>query len=253
MICVLQIMSWSRQQIYQHITAARLLDHIRQEAFLFLHTHRRCTERETQQFILKQFKHFGLRCEVDRPIVAFRESTSHVHYYPPRLGSLRLRPQTIVLLDLWARLDVKGAPYADLTWMGWYGKKIPSANVAVFNLVCRARDAAMRFLRRILASGSVPTGRVVDGVARRIIAKAGYGKYFLHGLGHSLGTMGPHGNAGCLSPKYAKPLTPGMGYTIEPGVYLAGKYGARVEMDCFITQQKEYIITTELQREIVRI
>lgn len=246
-------MPWSRQQFLQHLAAARLLDHVRDSAFGYLRRYRRATEYQVQQYVLKLFRRLGLRNEVERPIVAFRESTSAVHYYPRARGSLRLRRGTWILLDVWARLAERGAPYADLTWMAWYGGAVPRPLAKIFSTVRTARDSALQYVHKLSAVGKVPTGQAVDGVARRSIARAGFPGKFPHGLGHSLGFDSPHGKFGALTPKNSSPLTPGIGYTIEPGVYLPGKFGARLEMDFFLTSKREIMVTTELQHEIVRI
>lgn len=246
-------MSWTRRQFHQHLAAVRLLDHVREHVFLWLRAHRRASEYQTQLEVLKLFARFGLRNEVERPIVAFRESTSAVHYYPRARGSLRLRRGTWILLDIWARLAERGAPYADLTWMAWYGGAIPQPLEKIFFTVRDARDLALAFVQQRSSRGKVPIGQAIDGLARRSIARAGFHGKFPHGLGHSLGFDSPHGKFGVLSPKNTSPLTPGVGYTIEPGVYLPGKFGARLEMDFFLTSQHEIIVTSELQQEIVRI
>lgn len=246
-------MPWTQKQLYQHIVAARLLDHICQETWHFIRAHRRCSECEVQQFILGQFRRCRLRSNPSGPIVAFQENTAQVHYYPPRRGSRRLRPRTLVLVDLWARLDEISAPYADLTWMAWHGGRIPAPVAKVFGTVRRTRDACLRYVRQALLAGRLPTGREVDTFARAMIARDGYRGRFLHGLGHSLGVDGPHGTSGNLSPKNSRPLARGMGYTIEPGIYFAGQFGVRLEMDYFITAKREVIVTAELQHEIVRV
>lgn len=246
-------MPWTRQQFLQHLAAARLLDHVRDDAFGYLRRHRRATEYQVQLYVLKLFRRLGLRNEVERPIVAFRESTSAVHYYPKSRGSRSLRRGTWILLDVWARLAERGAPYADLTWMAWHGGIIPRPLAKIFSTVRDARDLVLQYVQKLSAIGKVPTGQAIDGVARRSISRAGFPGMFPHGLGHSLGFVSPHGKFGALAPKNSSPLTSGIGYTIEPGVYLPGKFGARLEMDFFLTQRREIIVTSELQQGIVRI
>lgn len=246
-------MAWTRQQLMQHLAAARLLDHIRQGTWQFLRSHRQSTEFAAQQFMRRQFRRHHVVSRPPGPIVAFREHTAEVHYFPPRVGSLRLRPGSWILLDLWARLAQPGAPYADITWMAWYGGRVPPALQRIFTVVRQARNASVEFFQRQLQANTIPSGRAVDAVARRMIDRAGFRQKFLHGLGHSLGLSGPHGEQGALAPKNSRPLTLGIGYTIEPGVYLAGKYGARLEMDGWIGRDRQLMVTTEMQREIVRI
>ncbi len=246
-------MPWTRRQFHQHVAAARLLDHVCQQVWDYFRAHHRISERETQVYILKLFRRLHLQNEIERPIVAFRESTSVVHYYPPARSSLRLRRGTWILLDVWARLNERGAPYADMTWMAWYGGEVPAPLRRIFTTVRIARDAALYVVRQHTAAGKIPTGQAIDSVARRVIARAGFRGKFPHVVGHSLGFDSPHGKYGALAPKNSSRILPGVGYTIEPGVYVPKKFGARLEMDFFLTEQREVVLTTELQREIVRI
>ena len=246
-------MPWTDRQFQQHCTAARLLDHVRTTVWEFLRHHPGTTERAVQEFALQQFRRCRLRLDHDQPIVAFREHTAEVHYFPPRRGSSRLRSNSWVLLDLWARLDQPRAPYADITWMAYRGRAVPASLAHGFTAVRSARDLALDFLRREVAAGRRPKGSAVDAVARRSLNRAGFRGAFLHTLGHSLGLNHPHGTPGGFSPRHGHPITAGIGYTIEPGVYLPGRFGARLEMDCFITSDRQVIVTTELQREVVRV
>lgn len=245
-------MPWSPRQFQQHCTAARLLDHVRGTVWTFLRHHPRTTERAVQEFALRQFRRVRLKLDRDQPMVAFREHTAEVHYFPPRRGSLRLRPNSWVLLDLWARLDEARAPYADITWMAYRGRVVPRAYLDGFGAVRSARDAALDFLRREVAAGHLPTGRAVDAVARRQLDRAGFRGAFRHTLGHSLGFHHPHGQPAGFAARNARPVAAGIGYTVEPGVYLPGRFGVRLEMDCFVATDRQVIVTTELQREIAQ-
>lgn len=204
-------------------------------------------------FLRREFRRHRLVSVMPGPIVAFREHTAIVHYFPQAASAFRLHPATWILLDLWARLDERDAPYADITWMAWYGGRLPPALQRIFTVVRQARHASVEFFRRQLQANTIPSGRAVDAVARRAIGRAGFRGQFPHGLGHSLGLTGPHGQAGALAPKNSEPLIPRIGYTIEPGLYCAGKYGARLEMDVWVSRDRQLMVTTEIQEQIVRI
>ena len=237
----------------QHFAAARLLDHILESAWEYLRAHQRFTEYEVQQFISRQFRRHRLRTTDEGPIVAFGVHTAQVHYFPTRLGAARLQPETPILVDIWAALDEPRAPYADITWMAWHGRRIAPWFHRLFIAVCTARDAALRHVRHTVDSGHSPYGHAVDAVARNSIARAGYRGAFHHSLGHSLGIVGPHGRTKGFTPKNRSRVAAGYGYTIEPGAYLPGRAGARCEMDFFLTPSREVIVTTEVQRDIVKI
>jgi len=98
----------------------------------------------------------------------------------------------------------------------------------IYHIVLDAQMAAVA----ALAPGK--TGREVDAVARDLIAKAGYGDYFGHGLGHGVGIMGHE--APRLSPAGTQVLEPGMIVTVEPGIYLPGIGGVRIEDTCLVTE-----------------
>ncbi len=246
-------MPWTNRQLNQHLAAARRLDHLVRTTWIFLRAHRRCSELAVQEFLRREFRRHRLVSRPRGPIVAFREHTAVVHYFPNRQSAFRLRPGTWILLDLWARLNERDAPYADITWMAWYGGRVPPALGRIFSVVRRARNASGEFLRRQLQGGAIPSGRAVDAVARRIIGQAGFRGKFPHGLGHGLGLTRPHGNQGALASKNSQRLTLGIGYTIEPGIYVPGKYGARLEMDVWVSRDRQLMVTTEIQELIVRI
>ena len=242
-------MPWTKKQISQHIRAAKELSKIKDEFFSFLKPG--VSEYEAVEFLRKKYKEHGL-WSVHAPIVAFGQNTSFVHYFPSQY-SRRFQQGDLVLLDIWARVREVGAPFADMTWCGFYGRRIPSEMEKVFRSVLLARDASIRFLRSRVREGVVPRGREVDAVARGVLEGAGYGKYFLHGLGHPLGFRSPHGTGARLSQKKGEgALEKRVGYTIEPGVYLKNKFGARSEIDFYI-DGKEVVITTPVQKTITKI
>ena len=85
--------------------------------------------------------------------------------------------------------------YYDITWCGFAGQKPPAQYVEILDAVCRARDAALEFVRERFEAGE-PLPRLRGGRRRRAtsFAKAGYGELFLHRTGHSIGTDDVHGN-----------------------------------------------------------
>ena len=242
-------MSWTKKQIEQHILAVKKLVVIKDEFFSFLKPG--ISEYEAMEFVRKQYKERGLWSDHE-PIVAFGQNTSFVHYFPSQYCR-KLCPGSLILLDIWVRAREVGAPFADMTWMGICGKNLPSDAEKVFRLVLLARDRSVRFLRKKVAHGVLPKGREVDAVARGVFEKAGYGKYFLHSLGHPLGFKNPHGVGVRLSSKKGEGvLERRVGYTIEPGIYLQNKFGVRSEINFYI-EGGEVIITTPAQKKITRI
>ena len=113
---------------------------------------------------------------------------------------------------------------------GTAGRKngIPSRYDEIYALVLSANRAA------IAAARPGITGKELDAVARRVIAKAGYGKFFGHGLGHGVG-LEIH-EYPVLSKRFTTALKPGMFVTIEPGIYIEGELGVRIEDLVLITK-----------------
>ena len=243
---------WTKRQIEQHRAAARALEHIEDAAFGYIRTHRDCTERAVQLFILEQYRKHGLKSALGRPIVAFGPSAVDPHHDPSKHGPRRLARADVVEIDVWARLDERGAPFADITWVGYVGKRIPRGVREVFDTVIRARDASVRALRRALSEHCLPSGREGDAAAMRVLLERGYRfrREILHTTGHSLGTASPHGIYGGIRAKNIQPLKKNLGYTIEPGIYVRGRFGIRSEINVYISSDWKLIHTTRVQRHL---
>lgn len=242
---------WSKSQLTQHQEAAKKLVQIKNDIAHFFRDESAITEYQVVQAILDFFKIHGLYLDSHSPIVAFGKNTSHVHYFPEKKGSLTLKKNTLILVDIWARLNQPKAPYADFTWMFFYGDREPDpAYQEAFSYVAKARDLTFSYIRKILKAGDFPVGADCDATARNYLAGHDLGQYFLHTLGHSLGTRSPHGVYGGLRPRTKKPLVPMLGYTNEPGVYFANRFGIRSEVDFYITPEKKVEITLPLQKKI---
>ncbi len=241
-------MAWTKTQIKYHTEAAKILEKIIKETFDYIKNNRAITEYETARFILKKFKEYKIKTD-HPPIVAFRENTQYVHYYPSQY-CLKIKPESLIMIDLWGRVKKRGAPFADITVMGYLGKNISAEILKVFNIVINARDKAVKYLKENLKKCKMPTGFEVDKVARDYIKKLCFGDNFFHGLGHPLGFTNPHGAGVRLSQKFKKPLLKMIGHTIEPGIYLRNKFGIRSEIDFYIDEKNMVVITTKVQKEI---
>ena len=158
-----------------------------------------------------------------------------------------------MLIDLWAREHGAESIYADITLTAYVGSRVPPEQQRVFDVVTSARDVAAEFLRERIASGENAQGWEVDQAARAHIADAGYGDYFVHRLGHSLGRQVHAGgvNLDNLETHDTRTFLRGLGFTIEPGVYLPG-FGVRSEIDLHVGEAG-LEITTPVQRNVVLI
>ncbi|KKR32350.1 MAG: Peptidase M24 [Candidatus Falkowbacteria bacterium GW2011_GWF2_39_8] len=243
-------MSWNDKKIEQHCRAAKLLDEVKESTFKFVRNNHQISEYEVQAHIKDEFDKKGLVTDRDNAIVAFRENTGFVHYYPTA-DCKKLSPDTLIMIDLWARVDEDDAPFADITWMAYSGKEIDPLVQNTFVLVIKSRDAALKFIRKNLKKGKIPTGKEIDDVTRKVIATAGLADKFVHTTGHSLGFESPHGKEFGLNWKNEHPLIKNLAYTIEPGIYFEDKFGIRSEIDFYINDKLELIITTKVQKELI--
>ena len=184
-------------------------------------------------------------------MVAANEHASDPHFEPTPERSRRFQPGDWVLIDLWAREDGPEAIFADITWVAYLGNKAPAKHREVFDVVVGARDAAVQMATQRLASGQELQGWEVDKAARDFIAERGYGQYFTHRTGHSLGRTVHAGgvNMDSLETYDTRTLVPGLGFTIEPGVYLR-EFGVRSEIDLYVGPDG-LEVTTPIQREVV--
>jgi len=244
-------MSWNKKQIEQHKKAAEILCKIIKQIVEFIKDNPQTTDVAVRQFIKSQYKKYHLISDKQKSIVAFGDDTSNVHFYAqqPR----QLKNGDLIMIDIWARLAEIGAPFADITWMMYYGVKAPKQYINAFKIVAQARDKAISFLQNNLKKKIIPTGKEIDTVVRNYLDKHGHGDKFLHGTGHSLGFVSPHGTRTRISRKGKKPLPLNVGYTIEPGIYFKNKFGIRSEIDFYIDKNFKLIITTICQKQIIKI
>ena len=136
----------------------------------------------------------------------------------------RLAPQMIVLID--AGGDFQGYT-SDITRTRWFGDAPPARFREVYNLVHEAQDAAMAKVRP-----GVPA-QEIDRAARAVITKGGYGQYFTHRLGHGMGMDGHEPT--WMVEGNTKQLEPGYVFSVEPGIYMPGMWGVRIEDDYMCT------------------
>lgn len=244
-------MAWNKRQIVQHKQAAKILDHTIEAAIKYLKTTSNPTELDLYEYLINQFKINNLKTDKDKLIVAFGTNTSFVHYFPEK-KSKTLKPETLILLDIWGRLKEKGAPFADITWMVYYGNNIPAKYSQGFKIISEARNHAISFIKQSVRKNIFPQGKEIDRIIRQTLAKYNCEKNFLHGTGHSLGFSNPHGALVRLNRRGRKSIPANVGYTIEPGIYFKNQYGLRSEID-FIINGNRVEITTKVQKKIIQI
>ncbi len=240
-----------------HKEAQRDIDEIRKLAFRRIreavNSGEKLTEYDLQQFIMNKFREKNLYTNAE-PIVGINDHPADPHFEPKPDGYYFKEGDT-VLIDLWAKKNVEGGIYYDITWVGYVGQNPPEKYVRIFEVAKNARDAAIKFIQDNLSKKKKIYGWQVDDVCRNVIKKAGFGKYFIHRTGHSIGeeTHGNGPNIDNLETKDERELMPGCLFSIEPGIYLPGEMAVRTEVNVFIHKDYTAEVTGEIQTELVLI
>jgi Xaa-Pro aminopeptidase len=247
--------AWTEEQIQSHFAARDLIDAIVPAAFQEIGRRVRAkgvTEYEIQQWINEAFDRSGLVAD-NPPVVAVNANAANPHYEPRRRDSTRMQPGDLVLLDIWAKRNTPNAVYYDITWMGVIGTPSPK-QLEIFNVVTGARDAGIKKVQDAFAGKHRICGWEVDQATREHIVGAGYGEYFTHRTGHSIG-VSVHGNGANmdnLETKDEREIIPNTCFSIEPGIYLPGEFGVRSEVNV-LTRNGAAEVTGKIQRELVLI
>jgi len=247
---------WSDESIRLHEKACIEVLDVKNRAFDYIREHlgrEDLNEYEVQQFIRSEFERRGLITD-HGPIVGVNAHSGDPHFEPTGEDHDPIGPGDWILIDLWAKYPDPEAVYCDVTFTGYAGDSVPSKNQEVFDIVTGARDAAIDYLITRYRQGVTVRGFEVDDVTRRHITGAGYGDYFRHRTGHSMGVSpSPHAlgaNIDNLETHDTRELIAGVGFSIEPGVYLP-EFGIRAEVDVFMHPDKGPLVTTEIQRDVI--
>ncbi|MHC4991400.1 MAG: M24 family metallopeptidase [Planctomycetota bacterium] len=240
-----------------HCEAGEIVQRIKDDAYAMmddrLRRSRPVTEHEVAEFILSSFEKAGLESDGDTPIVGFNEHPADPHFQPTPENTYTLHHGDTILVDLWARRATPPGIYYDITWCGFAGQEPPGPYVGLFDIVREARDTAIEFVRGRLTAGRTCHGYEVDDVARKIVSDAGYGESFLHRTGHNIGTE-VHGNGvniDNLETRDDRVIVPGVCFSIEPGIYLAGRMAVRSEVDVFVKDDGDVVVYGPMQQELL--
>jgi Xaa-Pro aminopeptidase len=219
------------------------------------------TEYDVQQFICRQFAGQGM--EPLPCIVAVNAHAADPHYGPSAEDHSPIRQGDMVLIDLWTKeQDNPQGSMADCTWTAYCGSKVPPKVDEVFAVVAAARDRAVSYVKEQVAAGQTVRGCDVDDAARAVIRDAGYGPYFIHRTGHSLGPTGHYlgVNIDNLETQDRRTLLPGIMFTVEPGIYMpdcnfdgspaAKGLGIRSEINCLMHPNAVEVTTLPVQTEV---
>jgi Xaa-Pro dipeptidase len=245
---------WSEENLASHKRAAAIVAKVARNAMDRAGNSAKSgtpiTEYSLQQWILSEFAANGLTTD-HGPIVAIGPNAANPHYEPTAEGTAVINFGDILLIDLWAREE--NGLFADQTWMGSLGA--PSErDVKIWEAIRDARDAAILLLRERIEAGKPLSGGEVDDASRAVITSRGFGPQFLHRTGHSIDPRDLHGSGphiDNLETREERLLIPGVGFSIEPGIYFAGEVGMRTEVNGYIGDRNVVITPSEYQTELM--
>jgi Xaa-Pro dipeptidase len=244
--------SWSQSEADDHRAAAEILaDVARRNLEQAVRTTDRLSETALQARVMAELQAGGLVFD-EPPIVAFGPNSAKPHYLPQAGSDATLQRGQVVLLDLWAGRSLTTV-FADQTWIGFSGTEVPQQVREVWTTVRGARDAAVDIIRRASQSGRAIMGYEADRAARSVIEKAGYGEAFVHRTGHSI-DRDLHGSGPHLDDYEThddRVLIPGVGFSVEPGIYLAGEFGMRSEVNVFMGPSGPEVTPRQPQAELI--
>ena len=243
-------------QLESHRRAAALVRRVVDETFAeiarAISSGAPVSEYSMQQFVLARFAADGLVTD-DPPIVAVNANAARPHFEPSSAADTQIRRGDLVLLDLWAKEPGAASIYADLTWMAYAGERVPEEYARVFAIVAEARDAAVDFIHARVSAGEPVRGEEADRVARGVIERAGFAEQFVHRTGHSIGreVHGTGANLDSLETHDHRTLIDRTCFSVEPGIYLPGRFGVRSELDMTIEDGCAEVSAAPAQREIM--
>jgi len=247
---------WSPEETRDHLEAAEILARVATEVMAETVTRggTGLTETAVQTRVIDALEREGLA--VDRqhilPIIGFGPNAANPHYEPVAGRDRTLGRDEVVLIDLFAAKTLTSVA-ADQTWMGWSGPR-PSEEVArVWAVVRDARDAAIERVWAAAREKRPLRGFEIDQAARAVIEAAGYGPHFVHRTGHSIDRdlhgSGPHCDD--YETRDDRLVIPGVGFSIEPGIYLTGRFGVRSEVNMYIGADGPRVTPANPQRELI--
>ncbi len=244
---------WGEDGYASHMRTSKVLERTAREAFErlahFVARGEAIHEGEIRSWLLDRLAEQGAGIGADS-IVANGLNAANPHYETGEKGAAFAKGD-VVLIDLWSK-EAEDAIYADQTWMAYLGSAVPDRAQQVWEAVRDARDAGVQLLESRFREGKPVQGFEVDDAVRNVVVERGFGEYFIHRTGHSIDTdthgMGP--NIDNLETHEVRELIPGVGFSIEPGIYIPDEVGMRTEIDVYMSEGGPEVTVGEIQREL---
>jgi Xaa-Pro aminopeptidase len=244
---------WSPADRASHRRAAEAIATVAREALALAGTRAAgdpIGEHALAVWVRVRFDRAGLITE-SGPSVSWGPNAARAHYAPTAEESAPIVRGALLLLDLWA--TEPGGIYADQTWMAAIGA--PSERDArLWTVVRSARDAALDLIRSRVRSGAPVRGAEADAAARQVIRSAGLADRTISRTGHSIDRYGLHGFGPPIDDTETyddRLLIPGVGFSVEPGVYLPGEAGVRSEVNVVVGESDIEVTPRAPQDELL--
>lgn len=250
--------TWDDEQARMHFEAAVHTNSAYEVAWNHIaqavRTQGSTTEVALRDAIMDHFHQHGMTT-YHPPIIGVGPNSGDPHYETGTGANTTIREGDFVLVDLWAKMDRPRAVYSDLTRTGFVGTTVPEKYTQIFKIVAAARDAAVEAVRSAYAQKQPIRGWEVDDACRRVIDESGYGAYFVHRTGHSIGqeVHGNGANMDNLETREERLVMRNTCFSVEPGIYQAD-FGLRSEINVYVDGAgKVHVTGGDLQTEIVPI
>lgn len=243
-------------QAKSHMRAANFLDILVGESWDWIAVQLKqksiISEYDVQQKILNDFAKHHLETE-SAPSVSVNENSADPHYSPTKEKAKIIREGDFILIDMWCKEKGAKTVYADITRVGVARNKPSAKEEKIFQIVRRAQRAAIDLVKHRMREKGPLLGFEVDDAARNVVRQSGYGEKFLHRTGHNIGVElhGSGANIDNLELHDVRPILPNTCFSIEPGIYLEGEFGVRLESDVYIDSKGEVHITGGEQDALV--
>jgi Xaa-Pro dipeptidase len=247
---------WSAAGVASHRRAAEAVQATAHAAFGriadAIRAGREVDEWEVSEWIRGELERRGLWLGTGT-IVAVNANAANPHYAPSEHAHAPIRTGDLVLIDLWGKEGGDDAVYADQTWMAYVGDSLPDRIAGIWEVLRGAREAAVQLIRERDRDSVSIAGWEVDRAARAYIEARGHGPHFAHRTGHSIDTElhGSGPNIDDLETRDTRRLIPGIGFSIEPGIYIPGDLGFRTEINVFMGENGPEVTTPDPQNEIL--
>ncbi len=245
---------WTEEQLQGHRRCAEIAREVAMGAFEKaaerVRQNKPLLEGELADWIRDRLYEKGLENQPDCH-VAIGKNAADPHYDPGQKGDYISKGE-ILLIDLWGKESTEGV-FADQTWMGILDRQVPPRSQKIWTAVRDAREKAIKFLHDSHTAGEKIFGYQVDDVCRHAISKSGFGNFFVHRTGHSM-DVDLHGsgpNLDNLETRDDRTLIAGVGFSVEPGIYIPDEVGIRSEINVYWGPEGPEVTPKNRQYEIL--